>query len=63
MTEDEFWEYYCKRINLTRDVLIKLGYVAVVCDCGEEFCNGWRMEFSAAILNQQKEDEGNGDAR
>ncbi len=42
MTKDEFEQKYATDSGLTVEELRKLGFVAEVCDCKEEICNGWK---------------------
>jgi len=42
MTKEEFIEGYCRRSNITWDVL-KDHLVALPCRCGDSSCDGWSM--------------------
>jgi hypothetical protein len=49
ITEDEFWEHYSRGSGISIDDLRGMGVCAVLCDCGEPACRGWKMEMTAAV--------------
>ena len=40
----EFVKRYCQRSGITIEELQKAGGTAVPCNCGELYCEGWRIE-------------------
>ena len=45
MTKEEFEKAYVEGGGMTMEELRSYGLVTVKCDCGEESCNGWRMDI------------------
>ena len=49
MTMEEFEKYYADNSHMTVKKLRELGLVALLCDCGEKGCHGWKMDTKERI--------------
>ena len=45
MNKDEFEEYFAKGSHTTVEKLHEWGLFAIPCECGEEICKGWKMDW------------------
>ena len=45
MTREEFEAYYAERSGMTVEKLHELGLHGEPCDCGEDGCEGWAMDW------------------
>ena len=52
MTKDEFERAYAKRSACSLDELEMHGRVAVLCNCGDEMCEGWQMAHTEKGLRK-----------
>ena len=52
MTKEEFEKAYVEGGGMSMEELAEFGLVTVQCDCGEEGCEGWKMDI---ILEEEYE--------
>ena len=45
LTKDQATERFCRDWGLDRERLLSRHVYTVLCECGDDFCDGWKLEY------------------